>query len=156
MMIWLMGIALLVVLGLAAYAGWLLYQVRQQRQKVEAARQQRLASERAKYDYIVESCQVIARHVVEGELNISEAAIRLKVLLDNLALSDIDRQRFIAFERLFSAVKELDTHEHRAALAPEVRKSQDKIRHQAEFTHRSAVVEAAEVVTRFDFGRYRP
>lgn len=156
-MIWLLVIvAILMVVGLAAYAGWLLLQVRQQRQRVAQSRAQRLKAEQAKHDYVVESVRVLARHIVDGELNISEGAIRLKVLLDNIALSDIDKQRFVAFERMFEQVKDLDTHASRAALTADQRKAQDRVRHKAEFQHRDAVVAAAQALLSIDLNRYRP
>lgn len=150
------SVAVILVAALAAYAGWLLWQVRLQKQKLAASKAQRLKAGQAKHDYVVESCQVIARHIVDGELNVSEGAIRLKVLLDNINLSDIDKQRFVAFERLFASVKDLDTHESRSALTADQRKSQDRVRHKAEFQHQDAVVSAAKVLLEFDINRYRP
>ncbi|WP_119395592.1 DUF2489 domain-containing protein [Salinibius halmophilus] len=153
---WLIILAVAIVLGLAGYAGYLLWQVKQQRIKLEASRAQRLKTEQSKHDYVAESCRVIARHIVEGELNISEGAIRLKVLLDNINLSDIDKQRFVAFERLYEQVKDLDTHDARAQLTVNERKAQDRVRHKAEYQHQESVTNAAKALLEFDLNRYRP
>lgn len=66
-----------VVAGLAAYALWLWSAVWRR----EGARRRRTADAR---DDQVAGLRILARALLDGELNVTESAIRMKVLLDHL------------------------------------------------------------------------
>lgn len=73
------GAAGIVVAGLAGYAGWLWWRVATQTSVREAHNARVLAETEAE---LAHSIAIIADSLLTGELNLSEGAIRLKVLLD--------------------------------------------------------------------------
>ena len=79
-MIWLAILAAVVILALAGYAGWLWWRVINQQKERETHNAAVLAETEADLEH---SMAIIADSLLTGELNLSEGAIRLKVLLDH-------------------------------------------------------------------------
>ncbi|MEX1056333.1 MAG: DUF2489 domain-containing protein [Natronospirillum sp.] len=150
----LMTVAVLFVLALAGYAAVLLLKLRRQKQRL--AQQDALFQQKKieHEDYLVQSIQVIADNVVQGDLNLSEASIRLKFLLDGLGLSDQERARFIAFDELYHKVKDFDTHQDRKALSVKERQLQDNAREAHEAEHRATLVLKARELIGYDFSAF--
>ena len=124
------AIAIVIILSLAFYAGILISKIKmhtklnnQQRQLLEKQNQQR-------NDKICESIRIIARATAQKQCNVSEAAIRLTVLLETLLLDEaiaIDKD-YPALSELFDKVKEMPTHEQRKKVAIKELKKLDKQR----------------------------
>ncbi len=151
---WLMAAGLAVIAVLAGYAIWLLLRLRRQR-RMQAATETRYAQKKAEHeDYLIDSIRIIARSMVQDDLDISEGAIRLKFLLDGLGLPDDERSRFDSFDQLYHQIKHLDTHEARQNLTPKERFRQDKIRIQQEENHRDGVITAATTLVSYEFTDY--
>jgi len=82
--------------------------------------------------YIKDSLRVICETLLRGEMNYSEGAIRLKVLLDNWEQPDRGLHFYSAIERLHDAVAHFDTHAHRQSLTKAERRAQDVSREEIE------------------------
>lgn len=101
---WLALAGVLVIAGLAIYAGTLWRQVwRQERQKkaAESARNERLAGD----------VQILAQGMLSGQVPVIEGAIRIKVLLDNYSgprRADLDIE---VFEHIYKSTAHIPTHE---------------------------------------------
>ena len=113
------AIAIVVILSLAFYAGILISRIKmhseQHNQATEQQRAETTLAEKQRNDNICASIRVIARATAQKQCNVSEAAIRLTVLLETLLLEkaiDIEAQ-YPALSELFNRVKEMPTHEQR-------------------------------------------
>ena len=130
-------LALIIILILAAIAGIMWRKVFKHRQLEKAQHVQQMAQRQKQRAEIIESINVISRTLLAGEMNESEGVIRLKVLMDNLYLTDEIRQRFSVIEEMYEQVKDFDTHESRLRLSKEVRMKQDLARHRIEAEYRN-------------------
>ncbi|WP_233496535.1 DUF2489 domain-containing protein [Corallincola holothuriorum] len=110
LMLWFSGaVGLLIILGLAVYAGRLLYLLKQQQDE------QRQTVER-KNARLLESIYTIAMAAEQQQCELSEAAIRLCVLLDHLRPVGVTInfvERYPNLHALYDRVKHLPTHEAR-------------------------------------------
>ena len=111
--------AVLIIIALAFYAGILIKKINVQKAYNQKAAEQQEAQQALKKqqrnDKICESIRLIARATAQKQCNVSEAAIRLTVLLETLLLKEpIDlAKNFPALSELFDKVKEMPTHEQR-------------------------------------------
>lgn len=135
---------------IAVWMWWKVFKLEKYKKEQEAILRKQ---QREKRDYIIESVQIIARNVVSEDLNISEAAIRLKVLLDNLMLPEDERLQFQAVDILYEKVKGFDTHQTRKELPKQERMRQDKYRMLHEAEHREQILAVAELIVEYDFPR---
>ena len=126
-------IAIVVILALAGYAGWLWSKVykRQQQQKKQQLAQEAMNQQKEQdhQKYLIESIGVISQSAVNGELNISEACIRLKVLIDNLNVDDQQKQPFSILNEVYEQLQQFHTHDARMRLSKKERTSEDRKRH---------------------------
>lgn len=111
--------AVVIILGLAFYAGILINRIKMQKQQVLQVEQAREQNKQQKIqernDNIVESIRFIAKATMQKQCNVSEAAIRLTVLLETLQLKEaIDiAGTYPALTAMFEKVKDMPTHEER-------------------------------------------
>jgi len=139
-----LGVGVLIIIKLILLALHLWKKVWAQEAK-NASDIEKLKAEQAENQaYIIESIQVICKTIQNEDMNLSEGAIRLKVLSDNLPFSDDERASFTAIEALYLEVSELDTHENRKNLDKKERMKQDLKRHKAEVKHQDAFLAAVE------------
>lgn len=137
----LIGVGVLIIAALGFYAGKLLHQLRQQQRKQEQTRMARI-------DTIVESVRTIAFAVEQQQCNLSEAAIRLVNLLHAIPVNPaIDAEKdFPALFALYIEVKDLPTHQERAALARKERMAQDRVREEHEARLESSILKEIQVL----------
>jgi len=130
--------AVLIVLSLAGYASFLWWQVLNKKKNVlkglEDAKAGQIQSEQKHQNYLQTSLHVIARSVLNGELNVSEGCIRVKVLLDNLKFENLDiehldRAQFAIIDDIYEQLQDFSTHQARKELSDKERKQQDQKRH---------------------------
>lgn len=111
--------AVVIILGLAFYAGILINRIKMQKQQAFQAEQAREQNKQQKIqernNNIVESIRFIAKATMQKQCNVSEAAIRLTVLLETLQLKEaIDiAGTYPALTAMFEKVKDMPTHEER-------------------------------------------
>ncbi|AWL10523.1 uncharacterized protein HMF8227_00009 [Saliniradius amylolyticus] len=131
--------AALIVLGLGFYAGKLLCQLRHQQQQRQQAEEKRKA-------YVHQSIQTIAKAVEQQQCGLSEASIRLCVLLDNLPdreEQDYARQ-FPALHDLYDRIKHMPTHDAWKALPKKERRKMELQQGQFEAELETAILKEAE------------
>ncbi|GAA5523679.1 hypothetical protein Maes01_00228 [Microbulbifer aestuariivivens] len=95
--VWLLVVAALVIFILAAIAGFYLrkLQLQQRRQARQLQELETAAAEQRQR--VNNSIQIIARTLLDEGLGLTEAAIRLRVLLDALQVEDSVREEFVVF-----------------------------------------------------------
>lgn len=128
-------IAALVILALSGYAGWLLGRLWQQRRR-------RRTVERMRRHQALDGLEIIARSLLAEQVNVSEAALRMAVLLDNLPVPAADAD-LSAIHVLAGACGDLDIGRARQALSAQERDIQDRQREALEARHGAPVREAA-------------
>ena len=114
-------LAVIIILALAFYAGMLINKIKMQKVQAlqiekaqEQIKQQKIQD---RNNNIVESIRFIAKATMQKQCNVSEAAIRLTVLLETLQLEKaIDiAGNYPALTAMFEKVKDMPTHEERKA-----------------------------------------
>ncbi len=127
-----------IIIGLAFYAGILLNKIKVQKavqQKMIADQQKQQAiAQQQRNDNICESIRVIALATAQKQCNVSEAAIRLTVLLETLLLKQpVDLMNsYPALSEMFDKVKDMPTHDQRKKVPVKELKALDKKRQKLE------------------------
>ncbi|GGW66760.1 DUF2489 domain-containing protein [Alishewanella tabrizica] len=123
-----------IVIGLAFYAGKLLWLVNLQTQRQAQEQQQQQAKAAEKKRYLHESIVLISRAMQEQQCEFSEGALRLWVLLDHWP-EENKPDAAIAYPGLYQmylVVKDMPTHQARKDQDKKLTRQQDKRRQQAE------------------------
>ena len=135
-----------VIVGLACYAGRLLWLVHKQKEarlidlkKADDKRQAQVA-------FILESLRVIATNVIDENLNLSEATLRSKLLLDGLLLDPETRQPYQILDVVFDQVSGFATHAVRDKLSALERANQDSQREAIEQENEAALTACFELL----------
>lgn len=128
------GIA--IILGLGFYAGRLLFLLKQQNNRQQAARDKRVET-------ISESVVTISMAMEQQQCDLSEGAIRIVNLLHALPVDPQPdfRNRFPHIHALFVAVSGFAVLEARQKLSKAERRKQDAAREQIESEHESKVLD---------------
>ncbi|TDF36245.1 DUF2489 domain-containing protein [Alteromonadaceae bacterium M269] len=120
MMILLISLAILIIAGLSFYAGKLLWQLKQQNERQQQARNKRIET-------ITDSIHVIAKAMEQQQCDLSEGCIRLCNLLNAIpseSPADYPSLYPNVYE-LFHKVEHMPTHKAREALPKKERLRQD-------------------------------
>lgn len=120
-----------IILGLAGYAGWLLAKLQHQTKMQKTAIKNAIFQRNLK---IIESVDVIAKAALQQQCDLSEAAIRLYMIMTHL---EGDKYvgfstRFPALYELYDVVKDMPRGEERNRLQKKERMRFDMTRIQAE------------------------
>ena len=153
-MIWLV-MALITILMLSGYAAYLWWQVlsnkKQKRLALEKAKSEQDAAELKHQSYLQTSLHVIAMSAINGDLNVSEGCIRIKVLLDNLDFDaytgEINKEKLAIIDDVYEQLQNFDTHQARKELSEVERKKQDRKRHFIEVKNQDALYEAFLIIS---------
>lgn len=141
---WVLIAGSLVVLVLACYALWLTREVRLQQRRQEA-RLNELEQEAQRHrEGINRSIQVIAQGLMEDQLSLTEAAIRIRGLLDALSVSESVREEFSAFYLLADSTRHIPILDAWKALKTKDKLVFDRQRMQLESDHKEFVLDAAQ------------
>jgi hypothetical protein len=103
-------VAILIITALAIWAWKLTKKVKEQEKAI-------LDQVNAKHDKIIESIRVIANAYEDKQVELIEASIRLKVLLDNLPVSEEEKAPYAVFTAIYNKVGHIPTHENWKALS---------------------------------------
>lgn len=127
--------AFIIIAALGAYAGRLLYLLKQQNAQRRHAIAQRVAR-------ICESVEVICKAMEQQQCELSEGAIRVCNLLNALPVADLPdfNQQFPAMYSLFEQVRHFAVLQEREALSKKEKYQQDKSRGQIESEYESRVL----------------
>jgi hypothetical protein len=136
MYIVLIVLAVAIILSLSFYAGKLLSQVNEQKQKKDKLRQDRVTN-------IMQSVHVIALAIEQQQCDLSEGVIRLTNLLDALPLSPQPKfaELYPAIYGLYYKISHFATHEARASLTKKERRQQDKDRMAIEADFETSIID---------------
>lgn len=115
-------IAVLIIVAMTAYAGYLLLMLQKQKKAIQHARN-------ARTQRLKESIVIIAKAMQNGDCNHSEGVIRLKMLLDPLGKK---LKSYQAMYQLYEVVMDMPTHEKRRELKKNERMRLDLQRESAE------------------------
>ncbi len=144
--------AVVIVLVLAAVAAYMQYLVYQQNRRNDAARQVREQQAQAQRQRINESIQIIARAVeTDQDLTLTEASIRISVLLDSLGVDDEVREEFSPFYQLHQATGHIPILDGWKNLSAKERNSFDRERAEHEGRYREFVLDAARRIQGREF-----
>lgn len=145
----LLGALIILVLAIIAYR--LLCRVKALEDKQQAERQQQ-AQEVAKHrTYLKNSIRILSQGVVDDQLSLTEAAIRISVLLDNLPVSDDDKESYSAFYQLAEATSHIPILEAWKNLPAKEKFTFDQQRLAAEEKYGDFVVDAAKRLMNHQF-----
>lgn len=129
-----------IILGLASYAGYLLLQLK--KQKELQLQHQKLAIEKRNAN-IFESVDVLCLAGIQEQCDLSEISIRLYNIMDYVQGEervDFDKE-YPATAELFHIVKDMARGEDRQKLVKKERMKQNLERHKAESRLQQAIVE---------------
>lgn len=136
-------IGLIIVSILAAIAGVLLYKVHKQNQAQRlllAEKEQAIREQRA---HINRSIQILAQASQSEDLTLTEASIRISVLLDSLGVGDDVREEFSAFYQLRSLTEHIPILDGWKKLSRKEQMQFDLQRMKHEASYRDFVLDAA-------------
>jgi hypothetical protein len=143
--------ATVIVIALAVVAGVLQYKLyrknREQRDLREAQNQEGLEQRKR----VNRSIQIIAQSVDSDDLTLTEASIRISVLLDSLSVEDGVREEFSAFYQLADATGHIPILDAWKALSRQQQRDFDRQREQAEERFRDFVIDAARRIRGREF-----
>ncbi|GAA3921943.1 DUF2489 domain-containing protein [Litoribacillus peritrichatus] len=136
----------LIIAGLGYWA-WSLTQ------KVKEKEQDILKAINEKYGNITESIRVITSAYGDNQIELVEASIRLKVLLDNLPLSDAEKEPYAVFSVVYDKVAHIPTHENWKALKKNEKKQYEKEMKTIEKDYQDLFASSVETLKahKFDF-----
>jgi len=139
-----------IIIGILSYVAIKLnIKVRQQARLHSQLELKRSLQKQDQRDHIVESLRVISQNVLNEDLNLSEATIRCKMLLDGLLLPADHREPYVVLEDVYQLIKGFDTHQSRKSLSSAQIKKQDKERLEIEEQYREKLLQCFELLKNF-------
>ena len=115
-------VAVCIIVGMIGYATYLLLALQKQKKALQQARRNRI-------NRIKESIEIIAKAMLNGDCNLSEGVLRLKMLLEPVGMSI---KNHVTLLQLYEVVETMPTHEARKALKKNERMRLDLQRESAE------------------------
>ena len=132
----LLVVGVLIILALACYAIWLWRQVWRREQEMQVLRHRTEAS-------LLDQMDIVCRALVQGQMNVTEGALRLEALLDKLTMRPPEPLDLAAIHQLAADATGFDIGAARNALEAHERRAQDAARQQLESAQEAAVVASA-------------
>ena len=115
-------VAVCIIVGMIGYATYLLLALQKQKKALQQARRNRI-------NRIKESIEIIAKAMLNGDCNLAEGVLRLKMLLEPVGMSI---KNHVTMLQLYEVVETMPTHEARKALKKNERMRLDLQRESAE------------------------
>ncbi|WGE46972.1 DUF2489 domain-containing protein [Actinobacillus equuli subsp. haemolyticus] len=122
-------LAILIVLSMAGYAVYLMLKLRKQNMQHKALLVQAEQAQKARFERIIDSIDVIARAMLSEQCDFSEGVLRLKPLLDVLGKQ---LSQYSAMWVLYQVVENMPILDERKALKRNERMKQDLLRQSKE------------------------
>jgi len=144
-------LAVLIILVLAVVAGVMQYKVVQLNRARKDAEAERDANKVAQRGRINKSIQVIAQSVGTDDITLTEASIRISVLLDSLSVEDSVREEFSAFYELAESTGHIPILDAWKELPTKKKLQYDRERTTQEQFHEKGVLDAAKRIRGRDF-----
>jgi hypothetical protein len=137
-----------IVVGLLAIA-WLMRQIRFSLSVLHDAGGKRQAAGLSSSLQLHESLSVLVRCVLEDQIELSEACIRIKVLLDNFDPSLHRDEQLSIFWDMYDRMAHMPTHEARKATNKRFVSKLDSQRFELERKHREEILAAARYLQKY-------
>ncbi|QJQ96716.1 MULTISPECIES: DUF2489 domain-containing protein [Halomonadaceae] len=135
-------VAVATIIALAVYAWTLWKEVRRR----DAFREDEV---RRAHEQCLMSLDAIADGMLKDQLNLTEGALRCKVLLEIIDPVLLEREHFQVFAQVHELTQHLHTHSSRKALTPRERFKEDRERLNVESEHEESLKKAAKAVRDF-------
>ena len=134
MTIWwgLLGFGVLIVSALAFYLGRLLSQLQKQKLQQQQAKAEHQRKQAEHQQYLLDSIVLIGQATLEDQCELSEAGLRIWVLLENLQPELAQACRYPGLFAMYDCVKAMPTHEARKELDKKELRRLDHLRQQTE------------------------
>ncbi|MDE1461984.1 DUF2489 domain-containing protein [Spartinivicinus poritis] len=135
---------ILIILGLSAWAVILWREVFANQAKLKQF-------EKQQKDFLASSVKILALAIANDQLDLTEGAIRLKILLDNIDVNLVKQPDLAVFDTIYNATKHMATHDAREAMQLSLKIQQDSERTDLEEQYGEAIKAAAKKLlsTRF-------
>ncbi len=133
-----LGTGVCLVLSMVIYKQW---RQLQRTKRLEALQREKLATSRVG---AADSIKVLARCILAEQVELSEACIRIKVLLDVLDPSMHEQAGLNIFNRIYEATAHMPTHQARKKVDKRFLWKLDKQRWSLEKEHQQEILEGAE------------
>tara|TARA_R110000868_G_scaffold291466_1_gene551830 strand:+ start:141 stop:611 length:471 start_codon:yes stop_codon:yes gene_type:complete len=149
MTFWLIaGLVIIAVLsGVAAYYWMLVYRKQRSDQQKTEALQDALNERRGRNR---ESIVILARALLDDQVSLTEASIRINALLPSLSLSQASQEKLSVFQQLAEATAHIPILERWKALPRKDKQAFDKEREVIEAKYREFVYAAAKNIAATD------
>ncbi|MCZ0760501.1 DUF2489 domain-containing protein [Vibrio diabolicus] len=134
-----------IIIALASYAGYLLLQLK--KQKELQLKHQKLAIDKRNAN-IFENVHTLCQAGIQGQCDLSEISIRVYSIMDYVQGEDrVDFDKtYPAISELYHIVKDMARGEERQQLAKKERMQQNLTRHKAESRLTDAIIEELKVL----------
>ncbi|MDW2327044.1 DUF2489 domain-containing protein [Vibrio sp. 1401] len=134
-----------IIIALASYAGYLLLQLK--KQKELQLKHQKLAIDKRNAN-IFENVHTLCQAGIQGQCDLSEISIRVYNIMDYVQGEDrVDFDKtYPAISELYHIVKDMSRGEERQQLAKKERMQQNLTRHKAESRLTDAIIEELKVL----------
>lgn len=154
-MVFMMGFGIILVLVLSAVAItlWRRVWIAERIQREKAAEQ---LNNEARMNHIYDSLHVLASSVLNDQLRIAEAGIRMAILLDNINLTCAEKHLLSSITEIYNRTRHIPTHERLTTLDKTQRRQYEKELREIESELSASIKEAAQYITQPDFRERRP
>ncbi|MBU1436934.1 MAG: DUF2489 domain-containing protein [Gammaproteobacteria bacterium] len=140
----LFGLGAFIVAGLAFYLGQILFQLRSQQQRQQQALLEQQKKQAEHQQYLLDSIVLIGKATLEQQCELSEAALRIWVLLENLQPDLAVASRWPGLFAMYDCVKAMPTHEARKQTDKKEIRRLDHIRQQMEIDLKRSIEQDIE------------
>ncbi|MGH1441652.1 MAG: DUF2489 domain-containing protein [Cellvibrionaceae bacterium] len=142
-----------IILIVLSFIAWRLQSRVSAMENTKAEQQQELEELKDNHQqYLNSSIQILAQGIVDDQLTLTEGAIRISVLLDNLKIDDQQREQYSAFFQLAEATSHIPILEGWKKLPKKEKANFDKERMATEEKFKDFVVDAAKRIKGQSFG----
>ncbi|MCG8671473.1 MAG: DUF2489 domain-containing protein [Pseudomonadales bacterium] len=148
------GVVVVIALFVVAWRLW--RRVWQNEADLKARQKEVEANEIKRLDHIHQSINVIAAALIDDQVRVAEAGIRMAVLLDNLPLSCDSKHRFAAIFEVYNRTQHIPTHTAWNELDKKQRRAYEQELFALESELGEQVKEAARYIKENPFGIGQP
>ena len=134
--------------AVAIYYQWRLYHLKRERDELQAQQLQKQMEQRSRVN---KSIQVLASGAIEGQLTLTEASIRIGVLLDSLGIDGKTREDYSAFYLLAEKTAHIPILDEWKKLPTKKKLSLDKQRQKLEKEYGDFVIDSAHKILNKEF-----
>lgn len=139
-----LAISIVVILAIIAYRLHTKVRVMEEKKRIEREALEKQQQEHR--EYLINSIRILSQGVIDGQVTLTEAAIRISVLLDNLNVSDAIKSDYSVFYQLAEATSHIPILDGWKKLSSKERFNFDRERLAAEEKWADFMVDAAKKI----------